>query len=203
PVQGLQPLPRNLNIPAEDTQSSLPATEESAMPRQVVFQGKKFQVAVETTVLPDGQTLRRDLVLHPGAVAILPFVDADHVCLLRTPRATVGETLWETPAGTLEPGEVPEHAAVRELAEETGYHAGRWRKLAEFFPSPGVLSERMHLFLAQDLTAGSMRPELDEDLEPKVVPWRDAFAWALDGTIRDAKSLVALLLWDRLRTVEA
>jgi ADP-ribose pyrophosphatase len=169
------------------------------MSRQVVFTGKKFQVVVETTLLPDGGTVTRDLVLHPGAVAVLPLVDDEHVCLLRNCRPAVGETLWEIPAGTLTPGEPPEQAAVRELAEETGYRAGRWRKLAEFYPSPGVLSERMYLFLAQELTAGPMRLEPDEDLEPRVVSWNEAVAWVLDGTIRDAKSLVGLLLWDRLR----
>jgi ADP-ribose pyrophosphatase len=170
------------------------------MARQVVFTGRKIQVALDTAPGPDGQPVRRDVVLHPGAVAILPLVDADHVCLLRNRRFIVGEELLEVPAGTLEPGEAPETAAPRELAEETGYHAGRWRKLAEFFPSPGVLSERTHLFLAQDLTPGPPRPEADEELEPRVVAWGDALAWALDGTIRDAKTLIALLLWDKLRT---
>lgn len=172
------------------------------MTRQVVFQGKKFQVAVETSVMPGGQTVTREMVLHPGAVAMLPLVDAERVCLLRNHRPAVGETLWEVPAGTLQPPEPVEAAAVRELAEETGYRAARWRQLAEFYPSPGVLSERMVLFLAEELTAGPPRPEADEQLEPCVVAWRDAVAWALDGTIRDAKTLVAILLWDRLRRGE-
>jgi ADP-ribose pyrophosphatase len=169
------------------------------MARQIVFTGRKIQVALETTTAADGTPLRRDVVIHPGAVAILPLVDDSHICLLRNRRVIIGETLLEIPAGTLEPNEPPEAAAVRELAEETGYRAGRWRKLAEFFPSPGVLSERTHLFLARDLTPGAMRPEKDEDLEPEVVAWEQALAWALDGTVRDAKTLVALLLWSRLR----
>jgi ADP-ribose pyrophosphatase len=169
------------------------------MTRDIVFRGRKIQVAVERTVLPDGHTVERDIVLHPGAVAILPLVDAGHVCLLRNRRPIVDETLLEIPAGTLEPGEAPEHAAVRELAEETGYHAGRWRKLTAFYPSPGVLSERTHLFLAEDLSPGPTRLERDEDLTAEVVAWPQALGWALDGTIRDAKTLVALLLWERLR----
>lgn len=169
------------------------------MSREIVHRGRKIQVAVETTHLEDGQKVIRDIVIHPGAVAILPMVDADHVCLLRNRRPVVGTTLIEIPAGTLEPGEQPDLAAIRELAEETGYRAGAWRKLSEFYPSPGVLSERTHLYLASDLTPGKMNLENDEDLEPEVVAWRDALAWALDGTICDAKTLVALLLWDRLR----
>jgi ADP-ribose pyrophosphatase len=169
------------------------------MAREVVHRGRKIQVAVETTVTPDGHRVTRDVVIHPGAVAILPLVGAEHVCLLRNRRPIVGATLWEIPAGTLEPNEPPEEAAVRELAEETGYTAGRWRKLSEFYPSPGVLSECTRLFLAQELTPGQMRLEKDEDLQPETVPWAEAVRWALDGTIRDAKSLVAILLWDRLR----
>jgi ADP-ribose pyrophosphatase len=169
------------------------------MARQIVFRGRKIQVALDTTVLPDGHTVRRDVILHPGAVVILPMVDSAYVCLLRNRRPVVGETLLELPAGTLEPDERPDLAAVRELAEETGYQAGRWRKLGEFYASPGVLSELMHLYVAQDLTPGTARPERDEDLQPEVVAWADALAWVLDGTIRDAKTVVGLLLWDRLR----
>lgn len=169
------------------------------MSRQVIYQGHKITVALDTTELPDGQTVRRDVVLHPGAVAILALLDAERLCLVRNRRPIVGETLLEVPAGTLESGEPPETAAIRELAEETGYRAGRWRKLAEFTPSPGVLSERTHLFVAQDLTPGSPQLEKDEELHSEIVSWRQALAWALDGTIHDAKTLIAILLWDRVR----
>jgi ADP-ribose pyrophosphatase len=169
------------------------------MSRQTVFRGRKIQVALETSVSPSGQTVQRDVVIHPGAVAILPVLDEEHVVLLRNHRPIVGETLWEVPAGTLEPGEAPEHAAVRELAEETGYTAASWRKLTEFFPSPGVLSEKTHVYLARELTPGTMHPEAGEDLEPHIVAWHDALTWAMDGKIRDAKTLVALLLWERMR----
>jgi ADP-ribose pyrophosphatase len=168
------------------------------MTREIVFRARKFQVVLDATPLPDGRTVARHVVLHPGAVAILPVLDAERVCLLRNFRPAVGEELWEIPAGTLEPSEPPDEAAVRELAEETGYHAALWRKLREFYPSPGVLSERMYLYVAEGLTPGPQRLEADEHIQPQVVPWRDALAWALDGTIRDAKTLVALLTWERL-----
>ncbi len=169
------------------------------MPRTLVHKGRKIQVYADVEPGPDGRPMHRDVVMPPGAAAVLPLVDAGHVCLLRNPRFILGETLWEIPAGTLEPGEAPDAAAVRELAEETGYQAKRWRKLAEFYPSPGVLSERTHLFVAEELTPGAMRPEADESMTPHVVEWKQAIAWALDGTIRDAKTLTALLLWDRIR----
>ena len=169
------------------------------MARQIIYQGRKIQLALDPLALPDGRTIQREVVLHPGAVAILPLVDDEHICLLRNQRISVGETLWEIPAGTLQPPETVASAARRELAEETGYLAGRWTKLAEFYPSPGILSERMYLFVAEELVAGLMHPEPEENLEPKVIPWHDALAWVMQGIIQDGKTIVALLLWDRLR----
>jgi ADP-ribose pyrophosphatase len=167
--------------------------------RQIVFRGRKIQVALDSTWLPSGETIRRDVILHPGAVAILPLLDSDRVCLVRNRRPIVGKILVEIPAGTLEPGEKPASAARRELAEETGYRARHWRKLTQFIPSPGVLSERTHVFVARSLTPGPQRLEKDEQIRPLVVSWRQAVAWAADGTIQDAKTLIAILLWDRLR----
>jgi ADP-ribose pyrophosphatase len=172
------------------------------MARIIHFIGRKIQAGTDTHVTADGRAIARDVVIHPGAAGILPMVDDDHVCLLQNQRFISGETLWEIPAGTLDPGEAPAVAARRELMEETGYDAGRWRKLAEFFPSPGVLSERTHLYVAQDLIPGEQRLEPEEQLRPQVVTWRDALDWATSNQIRDAKTLVAILLWDRLRHEE-
>jgi ADP-ribose pyrophosphatase len=169
------------------------------MPRKIVHVGRKIQVALDTEVLPDGRTVQRDVVLHPGAVAILPLVDDEHICLLHNHRPIIGTDLWEVPAGTLKPGEPPAEAAVRELAEETGYRAGKWTKLAELIPSPGVLNEVIHLFLAEQLTPGAMDLEADEQLVPHILPLAQALAWAGDGTIRDAKTLVGLFWLERLR----
>ncbi len=169
------------------------------MARTIVYRGRKIQVAVDESLAPNGQSIRRDVVLHPGAVAILPILNANQIILLRNHRPILDEVLWEIPAGTLEPNESPAAAAPRELAEETGYRAGGWTKVLEFFPSPGILSEKTHLYVARDLTPGTMRPEIDEELEPQIVPWPQALSWTLDGTIRDAKTVVALLLWQQLR----
>jgi ADP-ribose pyrophosphatase len=119
--------------------------------------------------------------------------------LLRNFRFVIGETLWELPAGTLEPGEPLERAAERELLEETGYSAKKWRSLGYLYASPGVLDEKLHLFVAEELTPGLARPEADEQLEPKIVLWKEALRMALDGAIKDAKTITAILLWDRLR----
>jgi ADP-ribose pyrophosphatase len=147
--------------------------------------------------LPDGQTVRRDLILHPGGVVILPVLDAEHICLIRNRRFAVEQELWELPAGTLDPGEEPLLTAQRELREETGYEARQWRKLLHFYPSPGFLNEVLHVYLAQDLTAGLAEPEAGEELQAHTVPFAQALAWTRDGTITDGKTLIALLWWEK------
>ena len=166
--------------------------------REIVHVGRKIRVAVDTTTTPDGHTIRRDVILHPGAVVILPVLDADRVVLLRNHRFAINETLWEVPAGTVEPNEPLQACAERELAEETGYVAAKWRSLGYLYASPGVLDEKLHLFVAEGLTAGASRPEADEDLEAVTVTLADAVRMCLAGEIKDAKTVTALLLWERM-----
>lgn len=146
-----------------------------------------------------GETQARAVVRHPGAVTILPMVDADHVCLIRNFRVAVGQTLIELPAGTLEAGETVESTAARELIEETGFRAGRLTGLHDFYLSPGVLDERMHLFLAEELDEVGAAREAGEEIENLVVPWHRAIQMVFDREIRDAKTIVGLLYADRLR----
>jgi ADP-ribose diphosphatase len=172
------------------------------MGREIVHVGRKIRVAVDTTTAPDGSIIRRDAILHPGAVVILPVLDADHVVLLRNHRFVIGETLWEVPAGTVEPGEALQTCARRELAEETGYTAAKWRSLGYLYASPGVLDEKLHLFVAEELTPGPARPEADEQLHPVTLRFADAIQMCLTGEIRDAKTVTSLLLWERVRGFE-
>ena len=167
------------------------------MPRQVVHVGRRIRVAVDTTTAPDGSVIRRDMIFHPGAVVILPLLVGGRVVLLRNHRFVIGETLWELPAGTVEPNEPLEACAKRELAEETGYTADRWTSLGYLYASPGVLDEKLHLFVAQGLTPGTMRPEADEQLEPVVLDFAEAIRMCVSGEIKDAKTITALLLWER------
>ena len=170
------------------------------MPAETVYVGRRIRVEVDTLHTPDGKTIRRDAIRHPGAVVILPVLDAEHVVLLKNFRFVIGDTLWEVPAGTLEPNEPLEDCARRELLEETGYTAARWRNLGYLFASPGVMDEKLHLFIAEELTSGTAKPEPDEQLEPVTVPLADAIRMCLDGTIRDAKTMTLLLRWERMIT---
>jgi ADP-ribose pyrophosphatase len=168
--------------------------------REVVLKAGRFDVVRLTYRSADGAAHTREVARHPGAVTILPILDDGRVCLIRNYRVAVDQTLIELPAGTLEPGEAPSTTAARELEEETGYRATQVRELCEFFMSPGILSERMVLFLATGLTPGPTRLEGGELIEPCVVPWEEAMALVERGEVRDAKSLVGLLWYDRHRS---
>lgn len=167
------------------------------MERKVIYQGRRITLVNDTLTHPSGASYSRVIVQHPGAVVILPLVDDDHVCLVRQWRHAVQETLLELPAGTLEPPEDPLTTAQRELAEETGYTAADWTALLTFYPSPGLLTERMFLFAARQLSPGIARPELDENLEPVIVSLNEALELVDCGQIMDAKTLVGLLWWER------
>jgi ADP-ribose pyrophosphatase len=164
---------------------------------KTLLETRRFRVVEQTVTRPDGQTASCQYVEHPGAVAILPLVDRDHLCLIRNRRLTVRQTLIEVPAGTREPNEPPLETAQRELAEETGYQAARWEPLGEFFPSPGTLSERIHLFVASNLTPGEPHREANEEIENLVVTWNEALAMVDRGEIQDGKTIIALLAYDR------
>lgn len=160
---------------------------------------RRFSVVEWTVVRPDGQEGRLQFVTHPGSVAILPIVDDQRVCLIRSRRLTVSETLIEVPAGTREPDEDPLQTARRELAEETGYRAQRFELLTSFYPSPGISNERMWVFVARELTVGSPAREANEEIENLVVSWEETLSMVDRGEIHDAKTLLAILQWERRR----
>ena len=121
----------------------------------ILFQGQRFRVERAVQTMPDGGRHVREVVRHPGAVVILPLLDDGRICFVRNYRVAVEQTLIELPAGTLEPDEDPAETALRELAEETGYRAGRIEHLLTFCMSPGILDEQMHLYLAEAVAAGA------------------------------------------------
>lgn len=166
---------------------------------QILFAARRFRVVERAYATPDGQTHVREVIEHPGAAAIVPLLDRDHVLLIRNFRPAVGKTLLEIPAGTLEPNEDPRQTAERELTEETGYRAQTWECLRTFYMSPGILREQLHLYLATGLTLGDRSLDVGEQIEPEIVRWDSAMQMLADGEIEDAKTLVGLLLVDRLR----
>ena len=155
---------------------------------RTVYDGKLFDVTVERW----GEH-EREIVEHPGAVAIVAVDDEGMVTLVRQLREAARKQLVELPAGTLEEGEEPLDSARRELEEETGLTGGTWRELAAFYTTPGFCREHMHLFVAEGVQQGVATPEDDEDLE--LVRWRvDEIASRLDE-VEDAKTLAGLLLY--------
>ncbi|MBI2819992.1 MAG: NUDIX hydrolase [Acidobacteria bacterium] len=150
---------------------------------------------------PGGMRVVRELIHHPGSAVILPLFRDRRILMIRQYRLAVGAVIWELPAGTIDRGETPIQTARRELAEETGYRSTRWRKLYSFFPSPGLMAERMHLFLAQDIRPGTADPEGDERISAHSFSLAELLRLIRAGKIIDAKSLVALLYWARWGSV--
>jgi ADP-ribose pyrophosphatase len=167
---------------------------------RTLLETRRFSVVERTIERPDGSRASLSFVKHPGSVAILPVVDDEHVCLIRSRRLTVDKTLIEVPAGTREPNESPLETAVRELAEETGYRATHFDELMAFYPAPGVTNERMWLFVASGLTPGQPALEANEEISNLVIRLDDARAMVASGEIEDAKTIIALTLYihDRL-----
>jgi len=179
---------------------------ETVVGSRTVHKGHYLDVRVDDIVTPDGRRSTRDIVGHPGAVAVVALDSEGRVLLVRQFRLAAGRTLLEIPAGTLDRGddgslENPDLAARRELEEETGFRAGTWEHLGAFWTAPGFATELMHLYLARDLEPadeGRLGPDEDERLELERVPWREAVEMAERGEIADAKSLVGLLWLARI-----
>jgi ADP-ribose pyrophosphatase len=166
---------------------------------KLLLSTQRFDVVEVVQPGRDGRGVARQVILHPGAVLVIAVLPDDRVCLIRNHRVAVDKTLIELPAGTIDPPEQPRATAERELREETGYSAARWRELPGFYMSPGILRERMHVFVAEELTAGEPQRESGEHIDNLIVPWRRALEMAETGEIEDAKTICGLLLWDRLR----
>lgn len=167
----------------------------SPFPSEELLRASRFRVTRETQLLAGGGARTREIVRHPGSAVILPLVDDDHVCLIRNYRIAVQQTLIELPAGTLEPQQSPLECAQKELQEETGYRAATWQELLAFYPAPGILDERMHLFVARGLTCGSPAREPGEEIESLVLSWEEALRLVREGQIVDGKTVLGLLLY--------
>jgi 8-oxo-dGTP pyrophosphatase MutT (NUDIX family) len=157
------------------------------------YRGHVISVTTDEVQLPNGHRTVLEVVHHPGGAAVVALDAQERVCLLRQYRYVADGWLWELPAGKLEPAEPPLATAQRELVEEAGVRAQRWRALGTLLSSPGVFSERLHLFLAQDLSPAAAAHERAEVIEIHWLPLEQVCAWALDGTLADAKSAMGVL----------
>jgi ADP-ribose pyrophosphatase len=158
-----------------------------------VYDGRILSLRVDRAALPGGGEAIREVVEFHGGVAVLALDDAGGVLLIRQYRYAVGEMIWELPAGMLEPGELPEACAERELEEETGYRAARIEPLCHFYSTPGATNEVLHVYLATGLTPGGAHPEADERIQVIPTAWEDALAMVASGEIRDGKTIIGLL----------
>lgn len=165
--------------------------------KQLIYDGSRIRLELHHIEKEDGTRLRKEVVVHPGAVVILPMLDLQTVVLIRNYRQAVGESLLEIPAGTLEKGELPINCAGRELLEETGYLAGRLAPLGSFYASPGVLSERMHLYVAYDLEPQQQALEADEEIEILPTDFEEVIDMIQSGSICDSKTIAAVFMYDR------
>ena len=161
---------------------------------RTVHRGRVFDLAVDNITLDNGVTVDMEVVRHPGAAAIVALTDSGGVLLIRQFRYAVGRTIWEIPAGTLNPGESPLVCAQRELEEETGVSARRWTALGEITPLPAYSDEVVHLFVARQLVAGDQALDEDELLEVREVAFEEALAMVANHEIRDAKTITGLLM---------
>ena len=157
------------------------------------FRGRVIEVSVDEVVLPNGRRTELEVVHHPGGAAVVALDRERRVCLLRQYRYVAHGWVWELPAGKLEPAEPPLATAQRELIEEAGVSARLWESLGTCLSSPGVFTERLHLFLARDLAPARAAQEHAEVIEIHWVPFTEACRWALDGTIADCKTALGLL----------
>jgi len=166
--------------------------------QQRIFDGQVIGVRLDEVESPSGRRFVAEIVEHRGAVGIVPVTADGEVLLVRQFRHPVGRELLEIPAGSIEPAEAPEACARRELAEEVGRAAARWDYLLTYYPSPGILTEELHLYLARELTPVPATGE-EEDLRVESMPLRDARRLITSGEIRDSKSIIGLLIaCDRL-----
>lgn len=167
---------------------------EELIESKYAYRGRVLNLRLDTVRVRNSDVTLREIAEHHGAVAMIPLDDAGNVTLVKQWRAATGRVMLEIPAGTLEPGEDPLAGAPRELREETGLTAGRWDFIVRFFPSPGILTEEMFLYLARDLTQGAQELMDDEDIELVRLSLDDAIARIATGEIADAKTIVGLLL---------
>lgn len=175
--------------------SNKKSTRARILRSKIIYKGPVFGVRRDEVLEPGGIRTTREVVTHPGSVVILPLLPDGRILLVRQYRHATRQFLWELVAGRIERGENPRQAAARELLEETGYHAKRYRVFLDIFPTPGFLEERMYILLAQELTSGDARPEEDEKITSRAFSRSQLRRMIRHGKLRDAKTIAGLLYY--------
>src|SRR5437899_8816727 len=163
----------------------------------IIYNGPVFGIRCDEVIEPSGVRATREVITHPGSVVVLPVLPDGRIVLIKQYRYAAKQYLWELVAGRIDAGETPKLAAARELIEETGFRAKRFRIFLDIFPTPGFLEERMFILLAEGLTAGKAEPEEDEKIIPRAYSRKQLDEMIGDGKLRDAKSIAGILYYFR------
>jgi len=163
----------------------------------IVYEGPVFGIRRDEVIEPSGVRTTREVITHPGSVVVLPVLPDGRIVLIQQYRYAARQYLWELVAGRIDPGETPKKAAARELIEETGFRAKRFRVFLDVFPTPGFLEERMFILLAEGLTAGEAEPEEDEKIISRAYSRKQLEEMIRGGKLRDAKSIAGILFYFR------
>jgi ADP-ribose pyrophosphatase len=164
---------------------------------ETIYDGPIFGVRRDQVLEPGGSRTTREVITHPGSVVVLPLLPDGRILLIRQYRHATRQYLWELVAGRIDPGESPREAGAREMIEETGYRAKKFKIFLDVFPTPGFLEERMYILLAEGLTPGEARPEEDEKITAKAFSLEQLDAMVRSGKLRDAKTIAGLLYYMR------
>ncbi len=162
-----------------------------------IYAGPVFGIRRDEVIEPSGVRTTREVITHPGSVVVLPVLPDGKILLIQQYRHATRQYLWELVAGRMDGGETPKAAAARELIEETGYRARRFRVFLDVFPTPGFLEERMFILLAEGLTAGEAEPEEDEKIISRAYTHKQLEEMIRSGKLRDAKSIAGILYYLR------
>lgn len=172
--------------------------EEKTMKTEKIYEGKILNLRIDTVELPDKKYSKREIVEHPGAVAVVPITDEGDIILVKQYRKAVERELLEIPAGKLEINEEPKECVARELKEETGYTSSNIDYIFEFYTSPGFSNEKMYLFIATDLKEGEAEPETDEYIEVQKYKIAELLDMVKKGEISDSKTIIGILIAEKV-----